>query len=81
MSENKIVVYSTPSCPYCTKVKNYLNQKDVEFEDFNVASNREKAKEMIQKTGQRGVPVTEINGEIIVGFNKPAIDQALEKSN
>ncbi|MFB6088399.1 MAG: glutaredoxin family protein [Candidatus Aenigmatarchaeota archaeon] len=79
MSENKVVVYSTPSCPYCAKVKSYLDQKNVEFEDFNVASNREKAKEMIQKTGQRGVPVTEINGEIVVGFNKPAIDQALEK--
>jgi glutaredoxin-like YruB-family protein len=75
----KVKVYSTETCPYCVMVKDYLKEKKVEFEDIDVGADQEKAKEMVEKSGQMGVPVVEINGEIIVGFNKPKIDEALEK--
>jgi len=74
-----VKVYTTPTCPYCDQVKKYLKQKDVDFVEYNVAENKERAKEMIEKTGQRGVPVTVINDEAIVGFNQEAIDQALQQ--
>lgn len=73
-----IKVYSTPTCPYCVQVKRYLEKKEVEFEDLDVSSDREAAKEMIKETGQRGVPVTEIDGQFIIGFNKAKIDELLE---
>lgn len=69
-----IKVYSTPSCPWCTVAKNYLTSKHVQFEDVDVSRNREAAMEMVQKSGQRGVPVIDINGKIIVGFDQATID-------
>lgn len=72
-----VKVYSTPTCPWCRVAKNYLASKNVPFEDIDVSRNREAAMEMIQKSGQRGVPVIEINGEIIVGFNQAEIDRLL----
>lgn len=76
-NQNKVIVYSTPTCPYCDQAKQYLKQKEIEFQDYNVAANKEKAKEMMEKSDQRGVPVLDVNGEIIIGFNKPEIDKAL----
>lgn len=72
-----ITVYSTPTCPWCTRVKDYLRGKDVDFRDLNVAEDRRAAIEMIQKSGQRGVPVVEINGNIVVGFDQGKIDNLL----
>lgn len=71
------IVYSTPTCPYCHMVKDYLKDNNVEFADINVAEDQAKAQEMIQKSGQMGVPVIDINGTIIVGFDKPKINEAL----
>ncbi|ODS37985.1 MAG: NrdH-redoxin [Candidatus Altiarchaeales archaeon WOR_SM1_86-2] len=76
----KVAVYSTPTCPYCRMTKEYLKEKEVEFEDFDVSSDQEKAAEMIGKSGQMGVPVIEINGKIIVGFNREKIDEALNQT-
>lgn len=73
-----IKVYSTQTCPYCVIAKNYLKEKGIEFEDFDVNADEEKAHEMIEKSGQMGVPVLDINGKIIIGFNKKAIDEALK---
>lgn len=73
-----IKVYSTSSCPYCVMAKDYLKKKNVEFEDVNVQEDKAAAKEMIEKSGQMGVPVIDINGTIIVGFDRPGIDKALE---
>ncbi len=73
-----VKVYSTQTCPYCDMAKQYLRSRGVEFEDIDVSQNHAAAMEMIQKSGQNGVPQIEINGRIIVGFNKPAIDAALE---
>ena len=74
-----VKVYSTSSCPWCTVAKNYLASKNVKFEDVDVNRDREAAMEMVRKSGQRGVPVLEINGDIIVGFDQNAIDNALRK--
>lgn len=72
-----VVIYSTPTCGYCNKLKDYFKKMNVSFTDVNVAVDRAKAEEMVKKSGQMGVPVVDINGKIIVGFNKPEIDKAL----
>lgn len=77
----KVSIYTTPTCPYCKKTKQFFDENDVEYEDFNVAENKEKAKEMIEKSGQRGVPVTIIEKdgeeEIVVGFNEEKLSEEL----
>lgn len=75
-----VKVYSTTACPWCYKVKDYLKEKKVKFEDINVGEDREAAQEMVKKSGQMGVPVIDINGKIIVGFDKEKIDKALKSS-
>ena len=77
MAAPKVKVYSTPVCPWCVKAKEFLKENKVPFEEINVLADREAASEMIQKSGQMGVPVVDINGEIIVGFNKNAMKKAL----
>lgn len=73
----KVTVYSTSTCPYCIRTKQFLKDNDIEFEDVDVSDDQEKAQEMIQKSGQMGVPVLDIDGEIILGFDKEAIKKAL----
>ena len=79
MEVNKmnVKIYTTKTCPWCKKTKGYLNEKNVSYETVDVGENKEAANEMIEKSGQMGVPVTDINGTIIVGFDKDAIDKAL----
>ena len=74
MADKKVVIYSTPTCPYCKRVKDYLTQKGIPYTDYDVAADREKAKEMIQKSKQMGVPVIIVDGEIIAGFNQVKLD-------
>ena len=73
-----VKVYSTPTCPYCHMLKDFLTEKGVEFSDINVAEDVEAAKEMVEKSGQMGVPQMEINGKTIIGFDKPAIEKEIE---
>ena len=73
----KVRVFSTPTCPYCVALKSYLQEHNVEFEYIDVSQDITAQKEMIEKSGQYGVPVTEINGEIIIGFNQDRINQLL----
>ena len=75
---NQIIIYSTPSCPYCDMVKDYLKNKDIEFTEIDVAADQSKAKEMIEISGQMGVPVIKIGSEIIIGFDKAKIDAVLK---
>lgn len=76
---NKVIVYSTPSCPYCVYAKDYFKQNNVPFEDVDVTKDRSKAQEMVSKSGQMGVPVIDINGQIIVGFQPEIFEQLLSK--
>ncbi len=73
----KIIVYSTPTCPYCKMAKKFLQDKGIVFEDIDVSKDPAKAEEMVKKSGQMGVPVLDIDGTIVVGFEKEAISQAL----
>ena len=79
MEEKKSVVkvYTTQTCPYCTMAKNFLKENGVEFVEKNVAIDRAAAVEMVEKSGQMGVPVLDINGEILIGFNRDAIKKSL----
>jgi glutaredoxin 3 len=72
-----VKVYSTPTCPYCVMVKGYLKQNNVAFEDIDISAKPEAANEMVNKSGQMGVPVLDIDGKIIVGFDRPKIVAAL----
>ncbi len=74
-----VKVYSTPTCPWCMKLKAWMKEKNIEFEDINVGEDQEAAQKMIEKSGQMGVPQTEINGKMIVGFNTDAIESELKK--
>jgi glutaredoxin-like YruB-family protein len=73
-----ITVYSTKMCPYCVMAKKYLESKNIDFTDVDVSSDYSKALEMVKKSGQQGVPVIDIDGQIIVGFDRQKIDQILK---
>lgn len=73
----KVTVYSTPTCPFCKKVKEYLTSHDIAFTDIDVMNDQGKSAEMIKKSGQMGVPVIDIDGEIVVGFDEKKLAELL----
>jgi glutaredoxin-like YruB-family protein len=73
----EIKVYTTSTCPWCTVVKDFLAKHDQEFTEVDVGTDQRAATEMVAKSGQMGVPQIEIDGKIIVGFDEPAIREAL----
>jgi glutaredoxin-like YruB-family protein len=74
----KVKVYSTPTCPWCHKAKEFLKENNIEFEDINVADDEKARNEMVEKSGQMGVPVIDIDGTVIVGFDVEKIKSALK---
>ena len=74
-----VKVYSTHTCTWCIMAKDYLKSKDIAFEDIDVSRDQLGAMEMIRKSGQRGVPVLDIDGQIVVGFDQKRIDQLISK--
>ncbi len=74
-----IKVYTTNTCPWCVKAKNFLKSENIEFQELNVQDDMIAREEMIKKSNQMGVPVLDINDNIIIGFDKPAILKALGK--
>lgn len=72
-----IKIYTTPTCPYCEMVKEYLKERNAEYEECDISQNEAAQQEMFAKSHQMGVPVIDINGTIIVGFNRGEIDKAL----
>jgi glutaredoxin 3 len=76
--KQKVKVYSTPTCPYCVTLKNYLTEKGFEVEDIDVSKDEAQLEDMIKKSGQMGVPVIDIGGEIVVGFDKYRINELLK---
>lgn len=73
----KVRVFSTPFCPYCITLKEFLKEHNIEFEDIDVSKNKEALEEMVEKSNQMGVPVIEIDGKIIVGFDRERITNLL----
>ncbi len=73
----KVKVFSTPTCPYCVTLKEFLKQHKIDFEDVNVAEDAAGREEMIKKSGQMGVPVADIDGQIVIGFDKERISKLL----
>ena len=72
-----VKVYSTPTCPYCVRAKQFLKDNNIVFEDVDVSLNETEAEQMVEKSGQMGVPVLDIDGQIIIGFDKEKIKEAL----
>ena len=75
--KHKVIVYSTQVCPWCFKVKDFLKEHDIEFEDIDVGQDREAAQRMVEKSGQNSVPVIEIDGSFVVGFDRAKIIELL----
>ena len=74
----KVIVYSTQTCSYCTIAEDFLKEHKIEFKHVDVGSDQAGLKEMMDKSGQTGVPVLDIDGKIIVGFNEAAVKEALK---
>lgn len=74
----KVRIFSTPTCVYCTTLKEYLKKNNVEFEDIDVSKDEKALDEMVKKSDQMGVPVIDIDGEFIVGFDKKRINELLD---
>jgi glutaredoxin-like YruB-family protein len=73
-----VKIYTTTLCPYCKMAKEFLKENNIEFEEINVGNDPKAAQEMVEKSGQTGVPVIDINGEVIVGFNRKKIKEVLK---
>ena len=74
----KVTIYSTPTCHYCGLAKEYFDENKIKYESFDVASNIEKRREMMEKSGQLGVPVILIDKEVVVGFDRSRLAQLLD---
>lgn len=81
MSTKNIIIYSADWCGYCHAVKEYLQNKGIEFTERNVEEKKEYAEESVSKSGQMGIPVLDIDGTIIVGFDRANIDATLKEKN
>ncbi|MCQ9208761.1 MAG: thioredoxin family protein [Omnitrophica bacterium] len=75
--DKKARVFSTPNCSHCIRLKQFLKENNVEFEDIDISNNQEAAQEMIKKSGQMSVPVLEVDGEIVVSFDRNKIKTLL----
>lgn len=74
----RVTVYTTPTCTWCNTIKTYFKEKNINFTEVNVAADPARAEEMVRKSGQQGVPQTDINGQVVVGFDKNRINELLE---
>lgn len=77
MAEHNVKVYSTPSCPWCVRAKAYLQENGIPFTEVDVSQDISSAREMVKISGQMGVPVITIDGNVVVGFDRKRIDQLL----
>ena len=76
MEQKEVKIYTTSTCVYCKGAKEYLKGKGINFEEINLSEHPDRVQEMVQMTGQMGVPVILIDGQVIIGFDRGAIDQA-----
>ena len=75
---HEVIIYTTPTCSWCQAAKDYLRAREIDFEEVDVQADPDRAREVVEKSGQYGVPVIEIDGELIVGFDRARIDELLE---
>ncbi len=73
----KVIVFSTPTCSYCNMAKSYFREKGIKFTDIDVSRDQSAARDMVRRSGQMGVPVIDIGGKIVVGFNRPQVNALL----
>ncbi len=73
-----VAIYTTETCSYCKLAKEFFQKHNVEYQEYNVGTDLEKRQEMIDKSGQMGVPVITVGGDTVVGFNKPRLEELLE---
>lgn len=73
----RVIVFSTPTCSFCNMAKKYFREKGIKFKDVDVSRDMAAARDMIRRSGQQGVPVIDIGGKIVVGFDRPKIDKYL----
>ncbi len=76
--QKRVVIFTTPNCPWCRKTKEYLRKNNIRFKEIDVTKDPAAARDIVRRTGQRGVPVTLINNRPVVGFNKELLDRLLE---
>ena len=74
-----VKIYSTPTCPWCKKAKEFFEEKGVKYTEIDVSEDEKARDEMVEKSGQMGVPVIEIDGEMLIGFDQEKIEKLLEK--
>jgi glutaredoxin 3 len=74
-----VTIYTTPTCGYCRVAKDYFRSNHVPFTEYDVSADQRRAEEMVRKSGQMGVPVIDVYGKVIVGFNRPEIEKALKR--
>ena len=77
MKTKMVKIYSTPTCHYCNIAKDFFKEKGIKYEEFNVATDLEKRKEMVTNSGQMGVPVIDIGGDIVIGFDEEQVSKIL----
>jgi len=75
----KVKIYSTPTCTYCKQAKEFFKEEGIKFEDIDVSEDKKAAEEMVEKSGQMGVPVIEIDGKLVVGFDRDKIEEMIKK--
>ncbi len=73
----RVIIFTTPTCTYCNSAKRYFREKGIKFNEVDVSRDPAAARDMVRRSGQLGVPVIDIGGRIVVGFNRPAVDQLL----
>ncbi len=76
-TQKQVVIYSTPTCHYCEAAKNFFNQNKIAYIDYNVLEDQDKGREMVERSGQMGVPVIFIGDDMVIGFDEPRIRELL----
>ncbi len=76
-NQPRVIVFSTPTCSFCNMAKKYFRERGIRFKDVDVSRDPAAARDMLRRSGQSGVPVIDINGKIVVGFDRPKIDKYL----
>ncbi len=73
----RVIIFSTPTCGFCNAAKNYMRSKGIRFRDVDVSRDQAAARDLVKRSGQMGVPVIDIGGKLVVGFDRPKIDHLL----